>query len=159
MAVRLTDAETRYANIERELLGVVSGLEKLNYFTFGHPVMVLTDHKLLIVISKKSLVNVPPRLQRLLLRLNNYNIELKWIPGKEMIFSDHLSHSVDINTEKSNKPTCKGLELKVHDVFLNASSEKCISMAMEMSNDSVLVSLKQMIIKGWPKQRGKCPGV
>ena len=34
----LTEAETRYANIERELLGVVGGLEKLNYFTFGRPV-------------------------------------------------------------------------------------------------------------------------
>ena len=36
----LTSAETRYANIERELLGVVGGLEKFNYFTFGGPVMI-----------------------------------------------------------------------------------------------------------------------
>ena len=59
----LTDAETRYANIEHELLGVVSSLEKFNYFTFGIPVTVLTDHKPLIAISKKSLVSAPPRLQ------------------------------------------------------------------------------------------------
>ena len=59
----LTSAETRYANIEHELLGVVGGLEKFNYFTFGRPVTVLTDHKPLIAISKKSLVNAPPRLQ------------------------------------------------------------------------------------------------
>ena len=39
----LTDAETRYANIECELLGVVGGLEKFNYFTFGRPVTVLTN--------------------------------------------------------------------------------------------------------------------
>ena len=31
----LTMAETRYANIERELLGVVGVLEKFHYFTFG----------------------------------------------------------------------------------------------------------------------------
>ena len=31
----LTPAETRYANIERELLGVVGGLEKFHYFTYG----------------------------------------------------------------------------------------------------------------------------
>ena len=49
----LTSAETRYANIERELLGVVRALEKLHYFTFGHPVVILTDHKPLISISKK----------------------------------------------------------------------------------------------------------
>ena len=59
----LTDAETRYANIECRLLVVVNGLEKFNYFTFGRPVTVLTDHKPLIAISKKSLVSAPPRLQ------------------------------------------------------------------------------------------------
>ena len=83
----LTPAEMRYANIERELLGVVGALEKFHYFTFGHPVTVLTDHKPLIAIAKKALINAPPRLQRLLLRLNNYNVTLHWIPGKDMIFA------------------------------------------------------------------------
>ena len=125
----LTDAETRYANIECELLGVVSTLEKFHYFTFGREVKILIDHKPLIAISKKSLVNAPPRLKQLLLRLNNYYVKLSWIPGKEMIFSDHLSRNV--NTEKSNEPTCKGLNLKIHDVYLNASSENCIPLATE----------------------------
>ena len=56
----LTSAETYCANIECELLGVVGALEKFYYFTFGRPVTVLTDHKLLIAISKKTLVNAPP---------------------------------------------------------------------------------------------------
>ena len=55
----LTSAETRYANIECELLGVVGTLEKFHYFTFGRPVVILTDHKPLIAISKKALVNAP----------------------------------------------------------------------------------------------------
>ena len=46
----LTSAETRHANIKRELLGVVEALEKFHYFNFGRPVMVLTDHKPLISI-------------------------------------------------------------------------------------------------------------
>ena len=46
----LTSAETHYANIERELLGVVGALEKFHYFTFGRPVTILTDHKPLISI-------------------------------------------------------------------------------------------------------------
>ena len=123
----LTSAETRYANIERELLGVVGALEKFHYFTFGRPVTVLTDHKLLISISKKALVNTPPKLQRLVLRLNNYNATLTWIPGKEMVFADHLSRNVA--REKSQEPICKGLDLKVEDIYLNASNEKCISLA------------------------------
>ena len=134
----LTSAETRYANIERELLGVVGGLEKFNYFTFGRPVMILTDLKPLIAISKKSLVSAPPRLQHLLLRLANYNVELQWIPGKEMIFSDHLSRNVDTNVDKPNEPTCKGLDLEIHNVYLNASDDKCLSLANETSKDPMM---------------------
>ena len=39
----LTSVETRYANIEHDLLGVVGGLEKFNYFTFGRPVTVFNQ--------------------------------------------------------------------------------------------------------------------
>ena len=83
----LTSAATCYANIERELLGMVGALEKFHYFRYGRPVIILTDHKPLTSILKKALVNAPPRLQRLLLlRLNNYNATLNWILGKDMIF-------------------------------------------------------------------------
>ena len=49
----LTSAKTRYANIEHELLGRVGALEKFHYFTFSRPVVILTDHKPLIAISKR----------------------------------------------------------------------------------------------------------
>ena len=150
----LTPVETRYTNIERELLGVVGALEKFHYFTFGRPVTVLTDHKPLIAIAKKALVNTLPRLQRLLLRLNNYNVKLEWIPGKDMIFADHLSRSV--GQESSEVPTCTGLDLKINDVFLNASNDRCISLAQETDKDEILVALKNQIIKGWPQMREDC---
>ena len=136
----LTAAETRYANIERELLGVVGALEKFHYFTFGWPVVILTDHKPLIAISKKALVNAPPRLQRLLLRMNNYNVALQWILGKEMIFSNHLSRN--IGSKESNEPTCTGLEMKIQDIYLNASEDRCISLAKETDKDQTLITLK-----------------
>ena len=151
----LTSAETRYANIEREILGVVGALERFHYFTFGRPVVILTDHKPLISISKKALVNAPPRLQRLLLRLNNYNTSLQWIPGKEMIFADHLSRN--IGDKQSEDPTCKGLDLKIQDVYLNTSNERCMSLAKETDKDETLVTLKNVIIRGWPSTRNECP--
>ena len=116
--------------------------------------MILTNHKPLIAISKKSLVSAPPRLQCLLLRLANYNVELQWIPGKEMIFSDHLSHNV-IAGDSSNKPTCEVLDLKIHDVYLNASDDKCLSLANEMSKYPMMQALKHQLIKGWPSIRSK----
>ena len=153
----LTSAETRYANIERELLGVMGALEKFHYFTFGHPVVILTDHKPLIAISKKALINAPPQLQRLLLRMNNYNVVLTWIPGKEMIFADHLSRNIGPNL--SNEPTCSGLDLKVQDIYLNASEDRCISLAKETEKDETLTTLKNMVLKGWPDRRDECPEI
>ena len=134
---------------------MVGALEKFHYFTFGRPVTILTDHKPLIAIAKKALVNTPPRLQRLFLRLNNYNVTLEWIPGRKMIFADHLSQNV--SQESSKVPTCSGLDLKINDVYLNASDKRCISVAQETDKDEVLVALKNQIIKGWPKMRDDCP--
>ena len=70
----LSDAETRYAQIEKELLAVVFGLEKFPQYTCGRPVTVQSDHKRLEVIVKKPVFKAPKRLQRLLLRLLVYLI-------------------------------------------------------------------------------------
>ncbi|CAC5393321.1 unnamed protein product [Mytilus coruscus] len=72
----LTDAESRYANIERELLGVLFGLERFNDYTYGKHINVESDHKPLEMIVRKSLGCAPPRLQRMLLRRkDNYSNE------------------------------------------------------------------------------------
>ena len=65
----LSDAERRYANIECELLGVVTGLEKFHTFCYRWSSIILSDYKLLTSIVRKDLVNAPPRLQQLLFRL------------------------------------------------------------------------------------------
>ena len=51
----LTDTEHRYSNIERELLGVVFGLERLHNYTFGKSITVETDHQPLTSIWKKTI--------------------------------------------------------------------------------------------------------
>ena len=48
----LSDAETRYAQIEKEMLAIVYALEKFNQFTFGRHVTVYSDHKPLEAILK-----------------------------------------------------------------------------------------------------------
>ena len=72
-----------------------------------------------------------------------------------MIFSDHLSHNV-IAGDSSNKPTCEGLDLKIHDMYLNTSNDKCLSLATETSKDPMMQALKHQIIKGWPHSRSEC---
>ena len=77
----LTDTECRYSNIEREreLLGVVFGLERLHHYTFGKSITVETDHQLLTSIWKKTIATSSPRLQRLLLRLAQYDVHIEYL--------------------------------------------------------------------------------
>ena len=87
----LTDTEHRYSNIERELLGVVFGLKRLHHYTFGKPITVETDHQPLTSIWKKTIATSSPRLQRLLLRLAQYDVHIEYLRGRENVIADTLS--------------------------------------------------------------------
>ena len=50
----LTDAQGRYANTERELLGVVAGIEKFHTFCYVRPTIILSNHKPLTSIVRKD---------------------------------------------------------------------------------------------------------
>jgi hypothetical protein len=65
----LSDVETRYACIERELLAIVFGVQRFHTYLYGRTFKVLTDHKPLVMILQKPLTRAPPRLQRMMLKL------------------------------------------------------------------------------------------
>ena len=87
----LTETERRYAQIEKEMLGIVFSLMKFHQYTFGRRTTVITDHKLLLSISKKPLDQAPRRLQGMLVKTQTYDINLEFRPGKEMHIADQLS--------------------------------------------------------------------
>ena len=87
----LTDTETRYTNIERELLAIVFACQRFNTYVLGRPFTVESNHKPLEMIHQKSLASTPPRLQRMLLQLQRYNVTIRYRPGKEMLLADALS--------------------------------------------------------------------
>ena len=81
-----SSAETRYSNIERELLGIVCAIQNFKHFCFGRSVKVITDHKPLLAIFKKSLNNTTPRLARLLLQLVEYDLEIIYQKRQEHVY-------------------------------------------------------------------------
>ena len=107
----LTDVETRYANIERELLAVVYGCEKFHTYLFGHSSTVNTDQKPLESIHLKHLTAAPPRLQRMLLRLQPYDLVIRYQPGKSIEIADALSRLSPEETE-----AIPGMNVQVHDI-------------------------------------------
>ena len=87
----LTGAESSYANTERELLTIIFACIWFNTYLQGCRFTVQSDHKPLEMIHLKSMHNTPPHLQRMLLQLQKYDMEIKYKPGSEMLLADALS--------------------------------------------------------------------
>ena len=77
----LTDPETRYATIEKEMLAIIFALEKWHQYVYGRHVVIKTDHKPLKFIAKKPLDRAPKRLQGMLFRSLAYDIDIQYTPG------------------------------------------------------------------------------
>ena len=85
----LTEAESRYSNIERECLAVTYGVEK--YYLLGRSVTVETDLSPLEQIFKKYINEAPSRLQRLLLRCLRFDVHVQYKQGRSIPVADALS--------------------------------------------------------------------
>ena len=74
----LTTTERSYAQIEKECLAIIFACESFDLYVYGREkVFVESDHKPLEVIFKKSLLSAPRRLQRMLLKLQKYNLDVR----------------------------------------------------------------------------------
>ena len=74
----LTDTETRYTNIERELLAIVFACQCFSTYLLERSFVAESDHKPLEMIAMKNLANAPPHLQRMLLELQRYDVTIKY---------------------------------------------------------------------------------
>ena len=91
----LTPTEAEYSNIERELLAVLFACEKLHVYTFGRQIIINTDHKPLEPIFQKPISLAPARLQRMLLCLSKYDIQLRYVGSKGVLLADTLSRLIE----------------------------------------------------------------
>ena len=64
----LTKTEQNYQNLEREALGTIWAIEKFHYFLYGKEFTLETDQKPLVSIYKKQMIDISPRVQRLIVR-------------------------------------------------------------------------------------------
>ena len=149
----LTDTETRYATIEKEMLAVVFSFDHFHQYTFGRHTVVISDHKPLEMITKKPLSKAPKRLQGMLLTLQKYSYEIKHSPGKTMVLADTLSRAFPPNTSQESMHF---EEINMVS-FLPIRDERLEEIKNETENDENLQALKKVIITGWPEERKDLP--
>ena len=69
-------------------------MEKWHHYLYGkQDITVHSDHQPLETIFKKPLSRAPSRLQRMMMRLQNYHFTVQYKKGKELFVADTLSRA------------------------------------------------------------------
>lgn len=99
----LKAAERNYNTTELELLAIVFACKKFRNYLLGNKVKVLTDHHALTFLNTCQLLNA--RLIRWATFLQEFQLEIKHIPGRENIGADTLTRYPQSPTEDTQIST------------------------------------------------------
>ena len=143
----LTDTRKHYSNIESELLALVIVIEHLHHYVFGRQFMVHTDHAPLINLFNKCLNDTSPCLQRLLSRLSQYKMNVKYVTSKHVPVTDCLSRLINLrSTQEDDTLNLQIADLGVEPVQIDWQNVRRFTM-----NDPTLVRLAKVIQDRWPE--------
>lgn len=159
----LTNTERQYAQIEKECLAILFACKKFEQYIIKQEVQVETDHKPLETIFKKSILKAPQRLQRMLLKLQKYNLNVVYKKGTEMYLAVTLSRAPEKKTEGTNLTQleiyniCEEIEQVNVNQHLNVTTERIKEIQKNTEDDEILQILTKIIQKGWPEKKEQVP--
>ena len=88
-----------------------------------------------------------------MLRLQKYDFDMQYVPGKHLVVTDTLSRASLPDTD----PEIPDLEvnIRVHTVIssLPISEQNLQKFMTEIANDQTLQLVKSYVLNGWPKLR------
>ena len=90
----------------------------------------------------------PQRIQRMMLRVQQYDLIVKYTPGDQWHVADTLSRA------SQSESTSQADEFEVH-LLVQISKEKADEFKRETDSDPVLSKLKKVILTGWPEKRSE----
>ena len=115
-----------------------------------------SDHKPLQYILNRPLHQAPLRLQKMMLILKRYDLNVKYRPGVELSVADALSTSYLPETTETLNP-----DLEVNEVHLAThlpiSPEKYMELQQVTTADPVMQALITIIQHGWLKSKDDVP--
>ncbi|KAF0764619.1 Uncharacterized protein FWK35_00011318, partial [Aphis craccivora] len=151
----LTESQKKYAQIEKEALGIAFGCHRFHQYVYGRKVIVETDHRPLEAIFKKPLVLCPLRLQRILIKLQQYELIVKYKPGKELVIADTLSRTKAEGDSLFDDWEKREVEVTIEEVNVNLliSENKRDQIRLATELDKELNLLKNYVVEGWPEKR------
>ena len=148
-----TLAERRYSQIWKKLLAQVFGMEHNHHHVYVQKVILWTDLKPLVSISQKPLASVFKRLRCLLLWLQQYDCEVYYKPGKEMLLAGTMSRAYSEDYERSATES----EVIHATYLLPVPDHQLKELQREMAWGPTLQFVKKAILDGFPDTKEKQP--
>ena len=147
----LTPSETCMAQIQKELLAIVFATQKFRHYIYGTTVTVETDHQPLVTILKKPICEAPASLQKMILKLQGFDLKLVYKRTTQMPISDTLS--------RAYIPVSGSPDEDEYDVLsvTNVTQTKTKEICQATMEDSTLQTLINFINNGWPNHRHDVP--
>ena len=148
--IRFESNDTKLAQTEKECLAIAWACEKFDNYLYGrHVIHVETDHKSLETIFKKALDTAPLRLQKLLMRLQRYNLAVTYKKGADMCLADPLSRANLPTTEETSE--IHAVSSIDHRDPWSISLVVWEEISQASADDPLCEKLRDMILKGCPE--------
>ena len=159
----MTETERRYSQIEKEYLALLFDCTRFDHHLHGREnITAVTDHKPLETILAKSINSAPKRLQRMMLRLQKYRLNIVYKKGTQMYISDHLSRSALPNGRTQKKEIgdyevfaihaeellMKEIEGTDPNIFHNMTDATLQKVATATPKDGNFMTLAEIIANG-----------
>ncbi|CAF0711795.1 unnamed protein product [Adineta steineri] len=151
----LTPTEKNYAQIEKEALALVYGVQKFDQFIRGRSFTLLTDHKPLLTIfgPKKGIPTTSAnRLQRWALKLMGYNYIIEYRSTTNFGQADGLSR-LPVGPDKqfddedpTDSRTIASIQMELQEELPLRASQ----IARATRQDILLYQVYTYILSGWP---------
>ncbi len=149
----LSEAEKRYAAIEKEALAATWACERFADYITGLQITLETDHTpLTTLFNMKELSKMPPRIQRFRLRLMRFNPYVVYVPGKQQLTADVLYRAPVGKPEKEDQELVEEIESHISNKLATfpatLSRLKEIREAQKVDEECLLI--RKYCTQGWP---------
>ena len=151
------ESEQNYQNLEKEALGTIWGMDKSHYFLYQKEFTLETDQKPLVSIYKKHIIEISPRVQRLIVRSFPYLLfEVVYKKGVDITVEDALNRVTPMDQEDNIRLPIIAVNMITTQVLMSTDcqgsffSNKLQCLRESTSQDEQLTRLKGYINTGFP---------
>lgn len=146
----LTETEKKYAQIEKETLAIKFAVRKFHKYIWGRRITVQSDHLPLVSIFKKNICQIiSDRIVRMRLSLLKYDLDVQYLPGKDMLIADHLSRNFP---EESYDNEIEITDF-VHNIYKVNNLLNLELIRKETKENPSLAKIITYLIEGWPQSK------